>query len=224
MSEPGNFILRWARLKREAGATHEAETVPAGDEATTPQPRADAAIDEPFDVGSLPSIESICADTDMAAFLQTGVPAELARAALRRAWESDPAIRDFVGIAENQWDFNDPEAIPGFGPLLATDSAPAVLTRVENELEKIRGGVPEMPASVEYARSGDTSPKRVEVDPDAQGTPDNSRSVDSGISSVFNEISEAASKEADAKTESTGIVQEQGSFRNLRRQGSALPK
>jgi hypothetical protein len=42
---------------------------------------------------------------------------------------SDPAIRDFVGIAENQWDFNDPNAIPGFCPLPATENVPAVLTQ-----------------------------------------------------------------------------------------------
>jgi hypothetical protein len=41
----------------------------------------------------------------------------LARAALRRAWSSDSAIRDFVGLSENSWDFNAPEAMPGFGPI-----------------------------------------------------------------------------------------------------------
>jgi Protein of unknown function (DUF3306) len=219
VSESDNFILRWARLKHKAGAGQGAETVSAGDEAATAQPRADAAIDEPFDLASLPSIESIAADTDIAAFLQSGVPAELARAALRRAWESDPAIRDFIGIAENQWDFNDPEAIPGFGPLLATDSAPAVLTRVKGELDKMQDGLREMPASVEYARSGAISPECFEVDPDAQATPDDSRSTESGISSVSSET-----REAGAKTECTGAVQEHGAYRNLRRHGSALPK
>jgi hypothetical protein len=53
---------------------------------------------------------------DVTQFLRAGVPAELTRAALRRTWATDPAIRDFIGIAENQWDFNDPNAIPGFGP------------------------------------------------------------------------------------------------------------
>jgi TorA maturation chaperone TorD len=28
---------------------------------------------------------------------------------------------DFIGIAESQWDFNDPTAMPGFGPLRAND-------------------------------------------------------------------------------------------------------
>ena len=35
--------------------------------------------------------------------------------------DADPAIRDFIGLAENAWDFTDPDAMPGFGPLAATD-------------------------------------------------------------------------------------------------------
>jgi uncharacterized protein DUF3306 len=45
------------------------------------------------------------------------VPAELTRAALRRAWAADPQIRDFIGIAENQWDFTAPDGLYGFGQL-----------------------------------------------------------------------------------------------------------
>jgi hypothetical protein len=74
-----------------------------------------------FDPASLPSIESITAETDIRAFLAPGVPAETARAALRRAWSADPAIRDFVGLAEYAWDFTKPDSMPGFGPLQMTD-------------------------------------------------------------------------------------------------------
>jgi hypothetical protein len=66
---------------------------------------------------ALPTIDSITATTDIRGFLKHGVPDSLKHAALRRAWVADPAIRDFVGIAENQWDFNKPEDIPGFGLL-----------------------------------------------------------------------------------------------------------
>jgi hypothetical protein len=79
-----------------------AETVVVGAGTAATVPRIDAAAVEPFDLASLPSIDAIVADTDVRRFLQSGVPAELTRAALRRAWTSDPAIRDFVGIAENQ--------------------------------------------------------------------------------------------------------------------------
>jgi hypothetical protein len=79
--------------------------------------RVEAPSKSEFDLASLPSLESITTATDIRAFLAPGVPKELARAALRRAWSADPAIRDFVGLAENAWDFNDPTAMPGFSPL-----------------------------------------------------------------------------------------------------------
>ncbi|MEQ1612029.1 MAG: DUF3306 domain-containing protein, partial [Hyphomicrobiaceae bacterium] len=46
-------------------------------------------------------------------FLQKGVPDALQRMALRRMWSLDPAIRDFVEVAENQWDFNAVGGVPG---------------------------------------------------------------------------------------------------------------
>ncbi len=74
-----------------------------------------------FDPKLLPPIELINAASDVRAFLAPGVPEELTRAALRRAWATDPTIRDFVGLAENQWDFTNPDSIPGFGTLEFTD-------------------------------------------------------------------------------------------------------
>jgi hypothetical protein len=81
---------------------------------------AQAEAEPPFDPATLPPIDGITAASDVSAFLREGVPAELTRAALRRAWTADPAIRDFVGLAENAWDFTDPNAMPGFGPLEPT--------------------------------------------------------------------------------------------------------
>jgi hypothetical protein len=139
VSEPEGFLSRWARLKREAAepaATPDAAApdAPAGEapetaravDATAPSAPAEPA----FDLSTLPPIESITATTDIRAFLAPGVPPELTRAALRRAWVADPSIRDFVGIAENQWDFNDPGAIPGFGPLGPLDDVRRLLAQV----------------------------------------------------------------------------------------------
>jgi hypothetical protein len=81
-------------------------------------------------VSSLPSIESITASSDIRAFLQKGVPSELTRAALRRAWTSDPAIRDFIEVAENQWDFATGCDLPGFGPLQASDDIRRLVAEV----------------------------------------------------------------------------------------------
>jgi len=126
MSSQDTFVARWSRLKREAAAQSKAETPdPKPRAARAEQPAVPddvhAKPEPPFDPATLPPIDSIVAGSDIRAFLQKGVPAELTNAALRRAWTSDPAIRDFIGIAENQWDFTDPTAIPGFGTLEASD-------------------------------------------------------------------------------------------------------
>src|SRR5262249_13359900 len=61
-------------------------------------------------------------------------PEELTRAALRRLWTADPAIRDFVGLAENAWDFTDPGAMPGFGPLEATAQVRQMVARIVDQI------------------------------------------------------------------------------------------
>jgi hypothetical protein len=136
MSEPEGFIARWSRRKRaaeeDAEATSPAPEVEAesarADEADRPQsnvPAGGSAARESqqplFDASTLPPIETITAESDIRAFLAPGVPAELTRAALRRAWSADPKIRDFVGLADYDWDFNAPGAITGFGSLEMTD-------------------------------------------------------------------------------------------------------
>jgi hypothetical protein len=151
MSEPENFIARWSRRKRDAADDADAAKLPAtrgtadeGAQDSTQESKQEskqesghAAADDrakqdataaqttapelAFDVTSLPPIDSIDAETDIRAFLAPGVPADLTRAALRRAWAADPKVRDFVGLADYDWDFNTPGAIPGFGPLEMTD-------------------------------------------------------------------------------------------------------
>ena len=129
------FLARWSRRKQEARADH---TEPAPDNkapaahASAPCDRtaAEATPAEP-ELANLPPIESIDAATDITAFLHEGIPQELRRAALRRAWSADPAIRDFVGLAENAWDFNDPNAMAGFGPLdYSAEQVDALVRRI----------------------------------------------------------------------------------------------
>jgi hypothetical protein len=138
VSEPENFLSRWARLKREAAETpDDAAPEAAAKEARADAPAAEATVspapDVEFDLSTLPPIDTITATTDIRAFLAPGVPPELTRAALRRAWVADPAIRDFVGIAENQWDFSDPNAIPGFGSLGPLDDVRRLVAQVLGE-------------------------------------------------------------------------------------------
>ncbi|MCC8977365.1 DUF3306 domain-containing protein [Bradyrhizobium acaciae] len=115
-----HFLARWSRRKQEAKPDYVEPAPEQAVEAGAPAPAdpvpAVPALAQP-DLSNLPPIESIDAATDITAFLRKGIPLELSRAALRRAWSADPAIRDFVGLAENAWDFNDPNAMSGFGPL-----------------------------------------------------------------------------------------------------------
>jgi hypothetical protein len=131
------FLARWSRRKREAKVAADAPA-PA-QTAETPNPASPVTAEVPanaeLDLSSLPPIDSITAATDVTAFLRQGIPQDLSRAALRRAWAADPAIRDFVGLAENAWDFNDPHAMPGFGPLDYSDEQLGAL------VDRIVGGV-----------------------------------------------------------------------------------
>jgi hypothetical protein len=138
MSEPENFIARWSRRKREAAEDAEATKSSAApevaaesahptedrrEESDAPRARGGTS-DRPGstpDPAKLPPIETITAESDIRAFLAPGVPPELTRAALRRAWAADPKIRDFVGLADYDWDFNAPGAMTGFGSLEMTD-------------------------------------------------------------------------------------------------------
>jgi len=150
MNDPEKFLSRWSRRKRTAAdeparaegdderehdvlETPRAERV--ADNVTPPTP-VDAGPAQPvFDLSTLPSIESITAETDIRAFLAPGVPAEMRLAALRRAWTADPKVRDFVGLNDYDFDFHTPGAIPGFGPLEMTDELRREVLRIVGALQ-----------------------------------------------------------------------------------------
>jgi hypothetical protein len=230
MTAPENFVARWARLKRNAEPRRVTEgltdtptlstsQVSAGSaETAISQPRSDAATtDELFDPAGLPSIEAITANTDISGFLQSRVPGELTRAALRRAWASDPAIRDFIGIAENQWDFNDPNAIPGFGPSQAQDSAPALLAQALGRHDSLAQMIPEMPPVVEQPLPSAIDPKPTDVTQSAQATSNVSPSTNGPG------LPEDGCGD-DATAGDNPVAEEDESRRNRRSHGSALPR
>lgn len=121
MADPESFLARWSRRKRDAAPQESKrsrpESIAAEDSSTAAGPPMPGDVAPPFDPASLPPLDSIGPGTDIRPFLVAGVPAELKRMALRRAWSADPAIRDFVGLSENAWDFNAVGAAPGFGAI-----------------------------------------------------------------------------------------------------------
>ena len=107
------------------------------DPANPPDRRTPEVTTSGFDPATLPPIESINARTDITVFLQNGVPDQLRVAALRRAWTVDPAIRDFKGLQENDWSFNDPNSIPGFGELAPEIDVRGMVARILGEAPRL---------------------------------------------------------------------------------------
>src|SRR5687768_12203904 len=158
MSEPENFLARWSR--RKADAEQPADRAGDANEKAESQNQPGAVAEakkgeakeegEEVDLSKLPPIESIGPETDIRAFLQKGIPPELTRAALRRVWTSDPAIRNFIGIAENQYDFATGSDIPGFGPLTPADDVARMVSQI------MREGVPRPLVPSESERPAET--------------------------------------------------------------------
>jgi hypothetical protein len=147
--DPGGFLDRWSARKRAAEA--EAEAARSAGE---PSVGADAEPSEAGSVGTegaeaealaaealgaetaeadaeaiarLPSIDELTAETDLRPFLRRGVPAALKRAALRKMWTLNPAIRDYVDPARDYaWDWNTPGGVPGTGALSLPAAARAL--------------------------------------------------------------------------------------------------
>jgi Protein of unknown function (DUF3306) len=177
-----DFLARWSRRKQraESGQPLPEPERPAGTppvEASKEAPRPDV------DLANLPPIDAIDATTDITAFLRKGIPQELSRAALRRAWSADPAIRDFIGLAENAWDFNDPNAMPGFGPLdWSAERVEALVGRIVGSLPQAAESLPNPLAEAANVPQSactqsmpteppDTSPTDKSPSPELQSTP-----------------------------------------------------
>ena len=155
------FLERWSRRKRLA-----ARDV-AGEDAAPPV--GPAAAGAAVDPSCLPPIDAINAASDLRAFLAPGVPVELTRAALRKAWMADPAIRDFIEIAENQWDFASPNSVPGFGMLDLTPDLRRLIADLCGEPgDAGRGGDPERVAETPGAANSAAQAAALDGDNRAQ--------------------------------------------------------
>jgi hypothetical protein len=178
MSEHEDFISRWSRLKHESESRRKRQTelleraASPGTAVTSSANESEAAGTETgaapiFDPADLPSLDSIGADTDISMFLRSGVPAELTVAALRRAWVSDPVIRNFIGIAENQWDFTNPATIPGFGPLQETGDKLSLIAQtcptLGRSLDEFSARLSDTDPSAEKTRSVTGGSRRDEI-------------------------------------------------------------
>lgn len=122
--EDGGFLGRWARRKQEAQRA-EAYPEPRIETPAMPEPATDTA--EPL---PLPSLDDVVPGGDVSRFFQAHVPEALRKAALRKLWTTDPEISGFIEMADYQWDFNNPDSIPGWSSSLKTEDATRLLGRM----------------------------------------------------------------------------------------------
>jgi hypothetical protein len=227
MSDPKEFLARWSQRKlnppTEKPAPAEKAPMPAADRNAA----ATAPTDPAFDITTLPSLESITANSDIRAFLQRGVPAALSRAALRRAWSADPAIRDFVGLSENSWDFNAPDSIPGFGSIDSADVRRMAAQLFGEPSEEATGqpspGQPAQPQPALGSNEFESDPVRKT---ETAGLAESNREDDL-LSPSDNDADPSAStgsKKVDAAMQHQDRGEEDDSPPPPRRHGGALPK
>lgn len=192
--EGAGFLARWSRRKR--AAAEDAETHPAppvaeapggADALPAPEPEEAAPGEAPavaraacpipevpeIDPASLPPVESLTAESDFAPFLRPGVPSLLRNAALRRMWSLDPAIRDYIGPVDYQWDFNSPGGLPfGFANELTGDVS-KLLAQAIGKIEQL---AEEAPGEGKAAVAGQV-PAEAPADPPAPSHPDPAEGV-----------------------------------------------
>jgi hypothetical protein len=191
---------------------------------------AHASDSEPvFDISKLPSLDSIGPGTDIRMFLQPGVPASLSHAALRRAWSADPAIRDFIGLSENSWDFTAPDQIAGFGPMLPTDNVKEMLAQIfgggdrsakEPPGEDLRAheqAHPEKAGDVPVDRADLAAEGALQASDQAESDPRDSAEVQARHEDALRRTQEFSAMQQEERKTPQSVPS------NRRRHGSALP-
>jgi len=116
--EDGGFLRRWARRKRRVQ-----------------QSASDAPVSDSGDAGpsaeiELPSLEDVLPGGDLGPFMRAHVPDALRNAALRKMWSTDPEISGFIEMADYQWDFNNPDGIPGWGSAIDRADVERLIGRI----------------------------------------------------------------------------------------------
>jgi hypothetical protein len=228
MSEPENFLTRWSRRKRVP--EDQARPAPAADAAPDKSPEAGepasakapaAGAPEPpkpaFDPATLPSLDSIGAQTDIRAFLQAGVPSALRLAALRRAWAADPAILNFKGLAENDWDFTATDSMRGFGELDPGTDVKKMLAQMFDQTPRVEETAVAPPTPAQEA-----APPASEPAAPASATRDVEVSSPPQIETAAN--AEMVQREESIATQKDDAEIGEANVNRRRSQGGALPR
>jgi Protein of unknown function (DUF3306) len=109
----------------------------------------------------------------------------LTRAALRRVWAADPKIRDFVGLADYDWDFNAPGAMTGFGSLEMTDELRQQIARMVGR--SLANAATQSPAQTSADVQGKPSPTETSTESVAAAAEVSTQHVQSNAGTSQNE-------------------------------------
>lgn len=138
------FLSRWSRRKRDGEGEELPAAPPAAPATEAAAPATSDATEPEPELVEPPSLDLIDKDFDLASWLKQNVPEAWKLAAMRRAWENDPAIAGFENPARDYaLDWNTPGGAPGYGPLTESDDI----------AEMVRGifGEPPTPATAPLA-------------------------------------------------------------------------
>lgn len=225
-SDGSSFIERWSRRKRAALDPQG----PGNSVSPTRDGAAESETGDPAhepDLRPLPSIDDLTADGDLTAFLEKRVPEELRRLAMRRMWALDPQIRDFVEMAENQYDWNVPGGVPGFGDLAPGTDMDALLAQATGALNGIN------PLSADATTAAATDVGREEVamaagpsaEAKAENETDPARLHDGAPPGKTDGVNPSQIREdlPDSSRSAVQSTEEQSRDLTVRRHGGALP-
>jgi hypothetical protein len=169
--EDEGFLGRWSRRKRAAA---EAEPRPAPlvppvelpAEAPVPavENQADSEPPQELEPVEPPSLDLIDKDFQLAPWLKQNVPEAWKLAAMRRAWENDPAIAGFENPARDYaLDWNTPGGAPGYGPLNESDDVAEMVRGIFGEPP------PEKPGLTQEEAVGDGMSHQLSSDDENDG-------------------------------------------------------
>lgn len=217
------FLNRWARRKQAVQRQGEAAPVlrQAQDEGLQPHGNVEESTGEAL---PLPSLDDILPGTDVTAFFQAHVPEVLRIAALRKLWVTDPEISSFIEMAENQWDFNNPDSIPGWSSSVKGLDVKAMMERILNSTPEAI----ETTGPIDLASSAKTRTKEGAEQDEIPDAPSLEKPEISETSVALSKADEDASLMREEAAISHAAVQDMPAesdvyMRQKKRHGGALP-
>jgi Protein of unknown function (DUF3306) len=216
------FLSRWSRRKRREGDDAADETK-GPDTLAQPARRdreASAKVSDPLaepevDLATLPKIEDLTASSDFSVFLKKGVPEYLKRQALRQAWSVDPQIRDFIEVAENQYNYNIPGGVPGYGELPAGTDIQALLAQAIGQSPKPEDPPEEQVAQADAPADSDR--------PAARQPPKNEMAPDRAALGSCEQRAAVEDTSVEVRSDGMAPSEEKPARAQRRRHGGALP-